>query len=116
MGGNSTGSKYYQERGCVRSQVTLDSDSLTKLKSMAIEQETSLMRTAQSALAWFADNFSQIPVGFPPPIDEERYFVYVPRQTHKQIKKIALAHKRTMTELMGFMLTVWAKANGEIES
>jgi hypothetical protein len=113
MMGSSAGSKYYYDKGCVRIQVKLDPKTLFALKNMAIDKDSSIVSITQEAVVWMLENAGMIPVDFPSISEAKYFYTFVHKDEHKQLKKVALAADRSLCELVGFMLGVWAKANGK---
>ena len=111
--GSSAGSKFYYDKGYVRVQIKLDAKTLFALKSMAIDADSSVVSITQKAVEWMLGNSGMIPADFPPMKDSSYFYTFVVKDDHKKLKKVALIANRSLCELLGFMLGVWAKANGK---
>ena len=113
--GNSTGTKYYYDKGYVRIRIKLGGDDVQKLKRLAIEKYLSTAKLVQQAFEWMVNNKDKIPVEFPPPPDGQFFYSYIPKEVQKAIKTQAIDIKAKACDLMGFMLQIWIQADGKIE-
>lgn len=109
---SSAGSKFYYDRGFVRVQIKLDPKTLFDLKNMAIDEETSVVSITQKSVEWMLGNSNMIPTDFPPISASSYFYTFIAKEDHKKLKKVALTVNRSLCDLLGFMLGVWAKANG----
>jgi len=115
MAGSSVGTKYYYEKGSVRVQVKISREDLVMLKSLAIDKDKSVVSLVADAVNWMLSNSDKIPADFPTPsVETKPFYTYINKESHKSLKKVSLGINKPLCDILGFILTVWARAGGEV--
>jgi len=114
--GSPVGTRYYYDKGQVRVQVKIAKDDLMCLKSLAIDNEVSVVSLVTDATSWMVQNMDKVPADFPAPVKEcKPFYTYIDKSIHKKLKKVSLCTESPLCDILGFILTVWARAGGEID-
>ena len=107
------GSKFYYAKGYIRVQVKADRRSILMLKSLSIDEEKSIVTVTGEAISWILENANMVPSTFPSPSEPKSFFTFVNRDDHKRLKKLCAILNRPLCEVTGFIITIWAQANGQ---
>jgi len=117
VSGAIVGTKYYYEKGHVRVRVKIARDDLVALKGLAIDKNKSVVALASDAISWFLGNMDTIPAEFPAPqlsSTDKPFYTYIDKDVHKDLKKVSIGLNRPLCDILGFILTVWSRADGEV--
>lgn len=106
------GGTYYRKMGYKMIPATMEKKDIMALKIMASRNGKTLISTVEEAISWMSLNLESLPATLPSPCKEKTIRFLVSKEQHLSLKAVAIVTEQPMREVLSFLVTVWARTNG----